>query len=65
MGTSCDIENKTTFTKYSLTQWIWKLRESFEIIWVRQYYVNFMGLSGIVNTTVYKTEPNFTGLGHG
>ena len=38
---------------------------SFEIHWVRQYLINFMGLVGRVNTTVYKTEPIFTGHGHG
>ena len=59
------IPNKTTFNKYCLTQWISKLLGSFEILWVRQYLVNFMGLAGIVYTTVYKTEPIFTGLGHG
>ena len=48
-----------------LTQWISKLHRSFEIHWVRQYLVNFMGLAGIVNATVYKTEPIFTGLRHG
>ena len=31
----------------------------------RQYLVNFMGLVGIVNTTIGKTEPIFAGLGHG
>ena len=34
----------------------------FEIHWVRHYLINLMGLVGIVNTTVYKTEPIFTGL---
>ena len=56
------IPNKTTFIKHCLTPWISKLRE---IYWVRQYLVNFTGLPGIVNVTVYKTEPIFTGLGHG
>ena len=32
-----------------------KAPRSFEIHWVRQYLVNFMGLVGIVNPTVYKT----------
>ena len=59
------IRNKTTFTKYCLTQWISKLPGSFEIDWVRQYMVNLMGLLGIVNASVYKTELIFTGLGHG
>ena len=59
------IPNKTTFTKYCLTQWISKLHRSFEIHWVRQYLMNFTGLVGTVNTTVYKTEPILTGLGHG
>ena len=45
--------------KYCLTQWIM----SFEIHWAGQYLVNYMGLLvGIVNTTVYKTEPIFIGL---
>ena len=39
--------------------------EGFEIPWVRQYLVNFKGLAGIINATVYKTEPIFTSLGHG
>ena len=56
--------NKTTFTKYCLAQWVPKLPRSVEIRWVRQYMVNFTGLAGIVNTTVYKTKPIFTGLGH-
>ena len=56
------IRNKTT---YCLAQWISKLPGSFEIHWVRQYLVNFMGLEGIVNATVYKTGLIFTGLGHG
>ena len=59
------IPNKTTFTKYCFTQWISKLPRSFEIHCVRQYLVNFMGLAGMVNVTVYKTEPIFKGLGHG
>ena len=59
------IWNKTTFTKYCLTQWISKLPGSFEIHWVRrQCLVNFMGLAGIVNATVYKTKPIFRGPGH-
>ena len=57
------IQNKTTFTKYCVTQLISKL--PFEIHWVRQYLVNFTGLAGIINTIVYKTEPIFTGHGHG
>ena len=59
------IPNKTTFTKYCLTQGISKFHGSFEIHWVRQHLVNFMNLATIVNTTVYKTESIFTGLGHG
>ena len=58
------IRNKATFT-YCLTQWISKLSGSFEIHWVRQYLGNFMSLVGIVNTTIYKSKPIFTGLGHG
>ena len=37
---------------------------SFEIHWVRQYLINFTGLVGIINTTVYNTELIFIGLGH-
>ena len=59
------IPNKTTFTKYCLTQWISKLPGSFEFHWVRQSVENFTGLVGIINAPVYKTEPIFTGLGHG
>ena len=59
------IPNETTFTKYCLTQWIPKLPGSIEIHWVRQYLVNFTGMVGILNKTVYKTEPIFTGLRHG
>ena len=59
------VPNKPTFTKYCLTQWISKVPGSYEIHWVRQYLVNFTGLVGIVNTTVYKTKPIFIGLGHG
>ena len=58
------ISNKTTFDKYCLTQWIPKLPGSFETHWVRQPLANFMGLAGIVNTIVYKTDPIFTVLGH-
>ena len=50
------------FTKYCITQWISKLLGSFEIHWVRLYLVNFVALAGIVNPTVYKTKPIFTGL---
>ena len=31
---------------------------------LRHYLVIFTGPAGIVNATVYKTEPNFPGLGH-
>ena len=51
------IPNKTTLTKYCLTQWIPKLPGIFENHWVRQYLVNFTGLVGKVNITVYNTEP--------
>ena len=36
---------------------------SVEIHWLRQYLVNFMGLAGTVNATVYNTEQIFTALG--
>ena len=51
--------NKTIFTKYWLTLWIPKLNRSFEILWIRQYLLNFMGLEGIVNVNVYKATTNF------
>ena len=46
---------------YCRTQWISTFDGSFEILWVRQYLVHFMGLAGIVNATVCKTEPIFEG----
>ena len=58
------IPKKTTFTKPYFTQWMSKRPGSFEIYWVRQCLVNFTGLAGIINATLYKTEPNFTDLGH-
>ena len=58
------IPNKTTFTKCCLTQWIWKL-PSFEVHQLWQCLANFTGLAGIVNATVYKIEPIFTGLRDG
>ena len=58
-------QNKTTYSKYCLIQWISKFPRSFEIHWVRQNLVNFTGLVGMVNTTVDKTEPIFPGLWHG
>ena len=39
------ISNRTTFIKYCLTQWISKFTGSFEIHWVRQYPLNFTGLT--------------------
>ena len=56
---------KTTRFEYCLTQWISKLLGSSEIHWVRHYLVNFTFWVGIVNATVYKTKPFFTGLGFG
>ena len=41
-----------------------KAPRSFEIHQLRQYQVKFTGLVGIVNTTVYKTEPIFADLEH-
>ena len=58
------IPNKTTFNKYWLTKWISKLSWSFEIHWVRQYLVDFKGLAGRVNATIYKTEPMFSDFRH-
>ena len=55
--------NKTIFTKDCFTHWILKLSGSFEIHWVRQDLVYITGPLGIVNATVYKTEPIFTDLG--
>ena len=48
------ILNETRFTKYCVTQWISNLPGVFmvEIHLIRQYLVNFMGLSGIVNENV-------------
>ena len=57
--------NKNYINLYYITLWISKLPGSFQIHRVRQYLGNFMGLAGIVNATVYKTEPIMTGLGHG
>ena len=59
------IPDKTVFTQYCLTQWISKLHRSYEIHQVMQYLVNFMDRTGIVNATVYKTEPVFEGFEHG
>ena len=57
--------NKTTFTRYCLTKWISNLPVSFEIKSVKQYLVNFTGLTSIVNITIYKTKSILTDLGHG
>ena len=62
------IRKKSTFAKYCLTQWISKRTVSSQILQVRQCFVNLLGLVGIVtayNTTVYKTEPIFTGCRYG
>ena len=48
------IPNKITFTKHCLTQ------RSFEVHWVRQCLVNFTGMVGIVNATVYWTNFHLT-----
>ena len=56
--------NKTAYTKDCLTQWISKLLGSFEIHWGRRYLVNFTGLAGIVNATVYQSKQIFSGHGH-
>ena len=53
------IPNKSTFTKHCRTPWISKFLGSFG-----QYLVYFLGLVDIANTTVYKTEPILTGVGH-
>ena len=53
------IPSKITFTKYCLTQWISKPPRGFEIHWVRQYLVSFIGLVGRVSATLYKTKPIF------
>ena len=50
------IRNKTTFTKYCLTQWISKLPWSFEIHWVRHYLVNFTCLAGILYNYLHDLE---------
>ena len=59
------ITNNSIFIEYCLTQWISKLPGSFEIHWVKQYLVNFMGLSGMINAIVCKTMPIFIGFRHG
>ena len=56
---------KHTFTSYCLSEFQSSrgaLRSI--VIWVRQSLVNFTGLAGIVNTTVYKTRPIFIALKH-
>ena len=58
------IPNRNTSIWYCFTQWITKLPGSFEIHWVRQYLVNFLGLAGMINLNVYKAGPMFMGLGH-
>ena len=58
------ILNITTCTKRCVTQWIWKLLESFEIYRVRQYLVNLTGLAGTINLRVYKTDLIFSGIGN-
>ena len=58
------ILNITTCTKRCVTQWIWKLRMSFEIHRVRQYLVNLTGLAGTINLRVYKTDIIFSGIGN-
>ena len=54
------IPNKTMFITYCLSG----LPGSFKIHWVRQLLVHFMVVVGIVNATVYRTEPIFMDLGH-
>ena len=49
------VPNKTSLTKYRLSQWISKLLGNFIIHWSRQYLVHFNGLVGIVHATVCKT----------
>ena len=53
------------FSKYRLTQWISKLPGILKSS-VRQYLVNFRGLAGKGNTTVYRTEPilQISGMTH-
>ena len=59
------ILNNTSLTKCCFTQWILNQPRSFEIHRVKHPQLYFMVLSGIRNVTVYKTEPIFTGVGHG
>ena len=59
------IPNKIPCIKYCTIQWIQTLPGSSENHWVRQFLLVFTGLAEIVNTTFYKTEAIFTGLGHG
>ena len=51
------ISNKT-FTNFSRIQWI-----SPGALKIKAVSGEFMGLAGLVNATVYITEPFFTGLG--
>ena len=64
MFTGLLFQTNYIYLEYCLTLCILKLPQSFEMNRVRQYLVNFMGLMGIANVTVYKTRPIFTGLGH-
>ena len=59
-----DVYRSFIRNKYCITRWMSNLPWSFEIHRVVQYLANFTGLVGIVNATVYKTEPIRTGLGH-
>ena len=40
-------------------------RELWNLLPLRQYLANFMGIMGMVHTTVYKNEAIFTGFRHG
>ena len=51
------IANKTTHLLSTVLHSGSKLHKSFEIQWVRHYLINHTDFSGIVNATVYKTEP--------
>ena len=60
MFTDLLFEIKLYLLSIVLLKWISKLPMSLEIHCVRQYLINITGLAGIVNATVYKTEPIFT-----
>ena len=59
------VSNKTTFTKYCLTQWISRLPGALKSTELGSTWQISVGLADIVNAAVYKTGPVLSGLGHG